>query len=70
MCMCACSVNSVMSDSLQPYELEHARVLCPWDSLGKCTGMGCHAFLHGIFLTQESNLSSVHFSHSVVSDSL
>ena len=30
-----------------------ARLLCPWDSPGKNTGMGCHALLQGIFLTQE-----------------
>ena len=45
-----------MSDSLQPYGLEPARLLCPWDSPGKNTGVGCHALLQGIFLTQGSNL--------------
>ena len=29
--------------------------LCPWDSLGKNTGVGCHALLQGIFPTQGSN---------------
>ena len=33
-----------------------AGLLCPWDSLGKNTGVGCHALLQGIFLTQGSNL--------------
>ena len=33
-----------------------ATLLCPWDSPGKNTGVGCHA-LQGIFLTQGSNLS-------------
>ena len=32
------------------------RILCPWDSPGKNTGMGCHFLLQGIFLTQGSNL--------------
>ena len=27
----------------------------PWDSPGKTTGVGCHALLQGIFLTQGSN---------------
>ena len=31
------------------------RLLCPWDSLGKDTGVGCHALLQGIFPTQGSN---------------
>ena len=32
-----------------------ARLLCPWDSLGKNTGVGCHALLKGTFPTQGSN---------------
>ena len=28
---------------------------CPWDSLGENTGVGCYAFLQGIFLTQGWN---------------
>ena len=41
-----------MSSCLWPYGLESARLLCPWDSPGKNTGVGCHAFLQGIFPTQ------------------
>ena len=29
------------------------RLLCPWDSPGKNTGVGCHSLLQGLFLTQE-----------------
>ena len=47
---------SVVSDSLQPHELQPSRLLYPWDSPGKNTGVGCHAHLQGIFLTQGSNL--------------
>ena len=32
---------SVVSDSLQPRGLQSARLLCPWDSPGKNTGVGC-----------------------------
>ena len=32
-----------------------ARLLCPCSSPGKDTGVGCHALLHGTFLTQGSN---------------
>ena len=46
---------SVMSNSFRPHELQPARLLCPWDSSGKNTGIGCHAFLQGTFPTQESN---------------
>ena len=37
----ACWVASVMSDSVWPYGLQPARLLCPWDSPGKNTGVGC-----------------------------
>ena len=31
------------------------RLLCPWDSPGRNTGVGCHTLLQGIFPTQGSN---------------
>ena len=36
------------------------RLLCPWDSPGKNTWMGCLFFLRGIFLTQGSNPGLLH----------
>ena len=33
---------SVASDSLQPHELQPTRLLCPWNSAGKNTGVGGH----------------------------
>ena len=50
-----CKVTSVMSESMRPYGLQPARLLCPWDSPGKSTGVGCHALLQEIFLSQGSN---------------
>ena len=35
-----------------------AQLLCPWGSPGKNTGVGCHAFLQGILLTQGLNCVS------------
>ena len=32
------------------------RLLCPWDSPGKSTGMGCPFLLQGVFPTQGLNL--------------
>ena len=58
------SCRSVMSDSLRPQGLQSTRLLCPWDSPGKNTGVGCH------FLLQLIYISSVQFSRSVVSNSL
>ena len=51
---------SVVSDSLRPHGLYPARLLCPWDSPGKNTGVGCHSVLQGIFPTQGSNLGLLH----------
>ena len=39
--------HSVMSYSLWPRGLEPIRLLCPWDSPGKNTGVGCHFLLQG-----------------------
>ena len=42
--------------TLKPHGLQPTRLLCPWDSPGKNTGVGCHALLQGIFPTQGWNL--------------
>ena len=57
---CAVLSCSVVSDSLWPHGLQPARLLCPWDSPGKNTGVGCHALLQGIFPTQGSNPGLLH----------
>ena len=49
-----CSVTK-SHPTLQPHELQHARLPCPWDSPGSNTGMGCHFLLQGIFPTQGLN---------------
>ena len=54
------SVTSVVSDSLQPCGLQPTRLLCPWDSPGKNTGVGGHALLQGIFPTQGSHPCLLH----------
>jgi len=50
----------VLSDSLRPHGLQPARLLCPWDSPGKNTRVGCHALLQGIFPTQGPNPGPLH----------
>ena len=40
-----------------------ARLLCPWNSPGKNTGVGCIPFSRGSFLTQGSNLGSPALSY-------
>ena len=46
---------SAVSDSLWPRGLQTNRLLCPWNSPGKNTGVGCHFILQGIFGTQGLN---------------
>ena len=52
-----CAVLScwVMSDSSRPHGWGSSMLLCPWRFSGKNTWVGCHAFLQGIFPTQELN---------------
>ena len=46
---------SVMSDSLWLQGLQPTRLLCPWNSLSKNTGVDSHSLILGIFPTQGSN---------------
>ena len=48
--------HSVVSTSLRPQGLESTRLLCPWNSPGKNTGVGSHSLLQRIFPTQGLNL--------------
>ena len=54
----------VVSNSLRPHGLWPARLLCPRDSPGKNTGVGCHFLLQGIFPTQESHPGFLHSGES------
>ena len=49
-----------MSDSVWPYGLQPTKLLCPWDSPGKNTGMGSHFLLQGIFMAQGLNPCFLH----------
>ena len=60
-CVCVCVSLSVSSNSLQPHRLQPTRLLFPWNSPGKNTGVGCHFLLQRIFLTQELNLHLLHW---------
>ena len=48
-----------MSDSVWPHSQQPTRLLCPWDSLGKNTGVGCH------FLLQYHNIPVIHNIHNM-----
>ena len=58
-CVCVHVLSCVQLSA--PSALYFAKLLCPWDSPGKNTGVGCHFLLQGIFLTQESNLCLLHY---------
>ena len=49
-------IRSVVTNSLRPHALQPIRLLYPWDSPGKKTGVGCHFLFQRIFPTQGSNM--------------
>ena len=59
--MCVKSYQSCLT--LRPHGPQLARILCPWDSPGKNTGVGCHVLLQGIFPTQGWNPRLLHLLH-------
>ena len=62
-CVCAYSVTSVVSGSQQSYGLQPASLLCPWDSPGKNTGVGCRFLLQRSFPTLGSKTCLLCFLH-------
>ena len=55
MCMYAKSLQSCPT-LYDPMDCSSPGSLCPWDSPGKNSGVGCHALLQEIFPIQGSNL--------------
>ena len=62
-----CVNHSVVSDSLRSHGLYPSRLLCPWNSPGKDTGVGCYSPLHQIFLIQGLNPILPHFKQILYS---
>ena len=52
--------HSVVSNSLRPHGLQPSRLLCPWNSPGKNTGVSNHSLCQGIFSTQGLNTGLLH----------
>ena len=46
-----------MSDSVQPHRQQPTRLLHPWDSPGKNTGVGCHFLLQCMKVKSESEVT-------------
>ena len=54
--VCTCHAKLIQScPTLLPHGLQPTRLLCPWDSPGKNTGVGCRALLQGIVPARGSN---------------
>ena len=51
----AAAVTTVISDSVRPHGQQPTRFLCPWDSPGNNTGVGCHLLLHYIVTRMAKN---------------
>ena len=59
---CACYfVAKLYVILLRPQGLQLTRILCPWDFLGKNTGVCCHLLLQDIFVTQRLNPWLLHW---------
>ena len=46
-----------MSNSVRPHRRKPTRLLCPWDSPGKNTGVGCHFLLQCMKVKSESEVT-------------
>ena len=48
-----------MSDSVRPHRRQPTRLLCPWDSPGKSTGVGCHFLLQCMKVKREREVAQL-----------
>ena len=58
-CVCVCEHVCEWLSRVRlfgPHGLQPTRLLCPWDSPGKNTGVGCHVLLQGIFRERTESL--------------
>ena len=55
-CRC-CQVASVVSDSVRSHRQQPTRLLCPWDSPGKNTGVSCHFLLQCMKVKSEREVA-------------
>ena len=59
LCCCCCWVASVVCDSVWPHRRQPTRLLRPWDSPGKDTGVGCHFLLQCMKVKSESEVAQL-----------
>ena len=63
---CCCYITSVVSDSVRPHGWQPTRLLRPWDSPGKNTGVGCRCLLRATPLTEPNSKKKSFPSPSVL----
>ena len=61
---CCCQVASVVSNSVRPHGLQPTRLLRPWDSPSKNTGVGCHFLLQCMKVESESEVIQLYLTLS------
>ena len=59
-CVCVCTLSHVQL-FVTPMDCSPPGLLCPWDSSGKSTGVGCHSPRQGISPTQGLNPCLLHW---------
>ena len=63
-CCCCCWVAAVVSDSVRPHRRQPTRLLRPWDSPGKNTGVGCHFLLQCMKVKSKKCITQLATSYS------
>ena len=69
-CLSACVLSRFVSDSLRAYGPEPTRLLCPWNSPGKNTGVSSHSLFQGILPTQGLNPFLLQWTREVLTTRL
>ena len=69
-CVCLCISRSVVPDCLLPHGLPPIRLLCPWDSPGKDTGVGWHVLQRYPLLHSKPHKSALTWKRRQTQDSV
>ena len=56
-CFCKKRALLTLTNSVRPHRRQPTRPRCPWDSLGKNTGVGCHFLLQCMKVKSESEVA-------------
>ena len=56
-CFCKKRALLTLTNSVRPHRRQPTRPRCPWDSLGKNTGVGCHFLLQCMKVKSENEVA-------------